>query len=437
MTDDSVARDDFEHAVLKAFWRQVLSWLKGTQNRLLPYDEVRKSLPIKGQYYLGFKEVQIDQIIGSQGRYRDFDRAFLPIQTRTKGRWMSIDKAHLKQVILPPVELYKMGEVYFVKDGNHRVSVARERGQQYIDAFVTEIVSPIHITSDMSVDDLELKQEYANFVERTNLDELRPGSNLEFSIPGQSQILLDHISFHKWVLGEKIDSDLPDEQAITSWYDNVYKPITNAIQEQNILKEFPGATETDLYIWIIKYQWYLARAYREDREDLQSDVDLEITAHKEAVDKLKKELPEAPIKKLYGVLKGEDWIVDLLMQQEYAEFAERTRLFDLRPEALISPSVPGQFEILFDHIAVHRWYLGESRQSAVSYQEAALSWFDHIYLPLVEIIREKKILDKFPKRTETDFYLWVISHQAYLKELFGSDVSMEKAVEYFINNQAE
>jgi hypothetical protein len=434
MTVDRLAEDDFEHAVIKAFWRQVMYWLKGTQNRLLPYDEVKKSLPIKGQYYLGLQEVSIDRIIGSQGRFRDFDRAFLPIQTRTKGRWMSIDRAHLNQVALPPVELYKMDEVYFVKDGNHRVSVARERGQQYIDAIVIEVVIPVPLTPDMSVDDLELKQEYADFIERTNLDKLRPDANLESSIPGQSKILMEHISFHKWILAEKIGHDVPYEQAVTSWYDNVYTPIINAIREEDILKEFPGASEADLYLWIIKYQWYLARAYREDLEDFEKESTKSKSAHKEAVDKLKNELPEAPIKRLYGVLKHEDWIVDLLKQQEYAEFAERTRLFEFRPDAHIYPSIPGQYEILLEHIAVHRWYLGENSLAPVSYQEAVVSWFDHVYLPLVEIIRDKKILERFPKRTETDFYLWVISHQAYLKEVFGSDVTLEMAVEHFLNS---
>ena len=83
---------------------------------------------------------------GVLGRYRDFDRAFLPIQTRTKARWISVDRAHYEEIILPPVELYQIGEVYFVRDGNHRVSVARERGQTYIDAFVTEIDTPVLLT---------------------------------------------------------------------------------------------------------------------------------------------------------------------------------------------------------------------------------------------------------------------------------------------------
>ena len=134
---NDLARQDFDRAVSRAFWRRILARLTRENNELLPFDEIREQLPIRGQHYRGLQEVPVDKILGSLGRYRDFDRAFLPIQTRTKARWISIDRAHYEEIILPPVELYQIGEVYFVRDGNHRVSVARERGQTYIDAFVT------------------------------------------------------------------------------------------------------------------------------------------------------------------------------------------------------------------------------------------------------------------------------------------------------------
>jgi hypothetical protein len=99
---------------------------------------------------------------------------FLPIQSQTKGRWISIDKAHYEDIYLPPVDLYKIGEIYFVKDGNHRVSVARERGQEYMDAYVTEIDIPVMLTSDTTLDQLDLKQEESEFILETELGRLRP-----------------------------------------------------------------------------------------------------------------------------------------------------------------------------------------------------------------------------------------------------------------------
>ena len=176
------ANEDFEWAVFKGFLRSVLSLITRRNNSLLSFDEVRARLPLKGQHSLGLRQVPIANIVGSMGRYNDFDRAFLPVQTRTKDRWVNISKAAYNDVSLPAIELYKIGEIYFVRDGNHRVSVARGRGQEFIDAFVTEIVVPVHLTADTRVDDLQLKQEYALFVEQTGLPGLRPGANLETAL---------------------------------------------------------------------------------------------------------------------------------------------------------------------------------------------------------------------------------------------------------------
>ena len=132
------AAQDYERAIFKGFWRKILTRIRGESNELLPFDDVRERLPVGGQHYLGLRQVRVDKIIGSMSRFRDFDRAFLPVQTKTKDRWISIDEAHYKDVILPPVDLYKMGEIYFVKDGNHRVSVARSLGMAFIEAKVWE-----------------------------------------------------------------------------------------------------------------------------------------------------------------------------------------------------------------------------------------------------------------------------------------------------------
>lgn len=418
MTIENISHSDFERALFKGFWRQVISYLKGTTNNLLPYDDIRKLLPMKGQRYLGLREVSIDKIIGSQGRYLDFDRAFLPTQTRTKGRWMSIDKAHLEQIILPPVDLYKIGEVYFVRDGNHRVSVARERGQQFIDAYVIEIDVPIQLTSDMDVDDIAAKQAYIQFLEHTKLKELRQDANIDHLNSIQSEVLIDHISFHQWILGEIEGKDIPYAQAVTSWYDDVFLPIVDAIHKYDVSDEFPNATDTDLYVWITKYQWYLSMTYREDMEGFEDPVKHH---HDLAMDRLKKEEPKAPIKKIHRIMNKEDWLIDLIIQQEFAEFSVKTHLQSHRPGEKIITSIPGQYEILIEHIAVHRWYLGKEQNAPVPFKTAAASWYDNVYLPLVEIVRSKKILDHFPGRTETDLYLWIMSHQEYLSQVFGSD----------------
>src|ERR1700716_1311025 len=147
MSVDNRAHGDYEQARRKASWRQVTSRLTGRRNELLRFDEVRHRLRAQGRHAAGTRAVDLDAIVGSVGRYRDFDAVFLPRPTPHKRSWLSIDRAHYEDVILPPVELYQLGATYFVKDGNHRVSVARQRGQLFIDATVIELQAPVPLGS--------------------------------------------------------------------------------------------------------------------------------------------------------------------------------------------------------------------------------------------------------------------------------------------------
>ncbi len=423
MAYQQIANQDFERAVMRGFIRKVLSLFTGANNELLRYDEVREQIPIRGQHYLGVKQVPIDKIVGSMGRYHDFDRAFLPTQIRTKERWVSIDKAHIAQVELPPVELYKLGEIYFVKDGNHRVSVARERGQVFVDAYVTQIDISVRLTPDLKVDDLVMKKEYALFLMHTGLESSRPDANLETTLPGVYERLLEHIAVHRWYLGEQRQSEVPLEEAAAHWYDTVYLPLVEIIRQQDVMKEFPGTSEADLYLWIMEYQGYLRQAYQE--EEAVGDDDAKSMAARELVSDY--QLPA--VRKLVNVLKRTVWLDTILVKQEKVIFYEQTHLDQLRPDAQIEISVPGQYKVIREHIDVHRWYLGEQRHTDVPYEDAVTSWYDHVYHPIVQIIREHGILGDFPDRTETDLYLWVIDHQRFLREVYGKELPLEQVAE--------
>jgi hypothetical protein len=297
MSDDGdfvsrMARSDFESARRKGYWRNILSWLTQSTNELLPFDEVRRRLPVTGQHYLGLKQIPVDNIVGSVGRYQDFDRAFLPRQTNTRDRWISIDKAHMQDVILPPIEVYKIGAVYFVKDGNHRVSVARERGQAFLDAYVIEVATNIPVENISNIDDLIRAQEYAEFITATKLTDLRPDSAVNLSLPGQYAKLVDHISVHRWYLGEQFQRDIPWDEAVTRWYDEVYLPLVEIIREQKILAEFPGRTEADLYLYIIEHLAYL-------REEWKEEVSIE-----EAASHFAEEYSQRPLRRLINIIRS-------------------------------------------------------------------------------------------------------------------------------------
>jgi hypothetical protein len=421
MVFEQLASSDYERAVSRGFFRKVLNKLTGTENKLLPFDEVRARLPMSGQSYRGLKQVEIDKIVGSFGRYLDFDRVFLPIQRTTKDRWVSINKAHYQQIPLPPVELYKIGEIYFVKDGNHRISVARQRGQIFIDAFVTEINTPVRLSPDLTLRDLDMKRENALFMEKTKLNKSRPDAEIEFTVPGLAEVALNEIENHCWYLGECKKNEVSFEEATISWYDQVYQPLVEQIREHNLVDEFKGSSEADLCLWTLKYRKYLSQASASDN----------VNAEAQALHQLIGDYPLPAVKKLSALIKEADWLNEITLQRERAHFLNETQIINIRPEALIKCTLPGMYYRLLEHISVHRWYLGIERGSEVSFSEAVSSWYDHVYMPLIQVIHEQDILKDFPKRTETDLYLWIIQHQWHLRETYGSDIPISEAVEDF------
>ena len=292
----------YQQARRKAFRRRILRFLKGYPQYLLSFDEVQDKLNISSKSYVGIMPVEVSKIVGSVGRYRDFDRAFLPLQGNTSNRWRGIAEAYRQERPLPPVQLYKVGDasgegdIYFVRDGHHRVSVARELGVKYIDAEVIECRTRVPITPDVTEEELDLKAEYAEFLETTDLDRLRPGQKVEFTISGAYQIVLEHIAVHRYFLGVVREKPVSWQEAVLSWYDNVYRPIVDIIREQDILGEFPGRSEADLYLWIIEHHYYLSQKDGSRVHARDSEVDFA-----EAAEDFAEEYSQRPVKK---VLRG-------------------------------------------------------------------------------------------------------------------------------------
>ncbi len=256
----SQTESDFARARLKAFWREIRAMVAHRPNELVSFEQVKRMVMTFGEYYRGVQTVAVERIIGSATlRYHDFDRAFLPTQTRTKSRWRRVDEAYYEEVALPPVQLYQVGDVYFVRDGHHRISVARERGQTFIDAEVIEVKTRVPVTSDLLASDLEIVGEYAHFIDKTRLDQVRPEQSIRFSEPGGYTRLIEHIAVHRYFIGKERNKKIARAEAVASWYDHVYLPVVSAIREHHILKDFPHRTEADLYLWIMDHHYFLSQ----------------------------------------------------------------------------------------------------------------------------------------------------------------------------------
>jgi len=248
------AVQDFKRARRKAELQNLISRITGDNKKeLLSYEEARKKLRAVESGKTELKEIPIDAIVGSVGRYTDFTRDFLPLKDISEQRWASVMEKAISLEGLPPIHVYKLGDAYFVLDGNHRVSVARQLGSKFVEAYVTEVTAPVPIDKNTDTNDLILKEEYARFLEKTNLKQIRPEAELILTCPGQYPILEEHIDVHRYYMGIEQKREIPYEEAVAHWYDHVYRPIVDTIRSQGILRYFPGRTETDLYIWLSKH----------------------------------------------------------------------------------------------------------------------------------------------------------------------------------------
>lgn len=263
---DSIVRADFSRARFKSFVNSVFAVLSGKRNTLLSYDDVKEKLKIGGPIYRGVKTVRVDQVAGSLNRYHEFDSAFLPKEDQLAGRWTKVDRAFYEDIHLPPVVLYKVGEVYFVVDGHHRVSVAREQGQEFIEAEVRECATRVNITPGIKPEDLEILGAKVDFLERTGLDKLRAEANIKVNIPDGFTRMLEHIAVHRYFMGLDLKRDISEKEAVEHWYDTVYLPIVTIIRQSGLLEDFPDKTEGDLYLWTLDHQHYL---YKEEGQPLQ------------------------------------------------------------------------------------------------------------------------------------------------------------------------
>ena len=271
------AKHEVERARFASDVRDMLAVLRRQPNELLPFDWVRHLAP-DGEHTLGLQTIEVDHIIGSVDRYREFDRHYLPKERHLDERWVGVRSAQLQGKELPPIQVYKVGELYFVKDGNHRVSVARRQGQKYIDAYVIELNVTVPPHEDDTLKDLIIKGEYAQFLKATGLDQVVPGHRpILFTTPGRYEKLLEHIRTRQYFLDRKpgrgADSPVTWEEAVESWYCRLYLRIVENLDLHDVMYRFPGRTEADLYLWIMDHRYFLTEKYGHDVGSEEATVD--------------------------------------------------------------------------------------------------------------------------------------------------------------------
>jgi len=233
-----------------AFIQDAVSTFRRRPVHLLSFGQVSHRLQLDHVQYLDLQEVSLDQIVGSVERYHDFTRAFLPRQDHLQERWQRVERLLATGHSLPPIELYKVGEVYFVRDGNHRVSVARHHARSTIRAYVWEYETDLALQPDSDIEALLCQAAHAAFLETTRIGSLYPELQIELTRPDGYQDLLGEIEEFQQIIAHIDGRDVPFDEAVSLWADMRYLPIVDSIRRRRVLDQFPGRTETDLYLFL-------------------------------------------------------------------------------------------------------------------------------------------------------------------------------------------
>jgi hypothetical protein len=279
MADTGFPNVDAEHDFLRARRREVLSrlaaWLRREPDdvsEILPFDEVVSALGRTGERRLGLQVIPLDSIVGSVDRTRDFDRWFRPRSGRSRERWERLARAQRRGEAIPPIDVYRVGELHFVKDGHHRVSVAHALGFRSIDAFVTEVTTKIDATGVSRRGDLITKDLRRVFLDRVPL----PGPALATILVTTAwsyALLSEEVEAWGFRLMQQERRFLDRETVARRWYAEEYRPVVRMLAQADLIGD---RTEAEAYLHLAGQRYKLMRTHRWDDEvieRLRSDKD--------------------------------------------------------------------------------------------------------------------------------------------------------------------
>jgi hypothetical protein len=237
---------------------------------ILPYEEVVQALGFISERPLGLRVVPLESIVGTVDRARDFDRRFRPTSRRVRSRWEDIAAAMRRGEALPPVDLLKVGELYFVRDGHHRVSVAAALGRSDIDAYVTEVVTRVDATATTDLTSLPLKSHERVFFERVPLPS-GERSQVKLSDPWEYAMLAEGVEAWGFRAMHEQGELLDREETARMWFEEEYRPVVEAAREADLIDT--EETETEAYMRIVSERYRLLRTHAWNDAVLQQVVD--------------------------------------------------------------------------------------------------------------------------------------------------------------------
>jgi hypothetical protein len=258
------AQSDFARARRREMLARLVKRLRrepADVHMVLPFEEVRDSLGFHGERYLGLQVIPLDSIVGTVDRSGEFDRRFRPTSRRVRQRWQRVAEAQRRGEPMPPIAVYRIGDMHFVEDGHHRVSVARAQGRRDIDAHVTKVLTEVDPGAGLSLADLPLKSHQRVFYERVPLArELR--SRIQLSDPWDYGDLAEAVEAWGFRAMQGTGQFMTREEVAERWFHEDYEPIVATLREAGMI----GAreTETEAYMRVVGERYFLMRTHEWD-----------------------------------------------------------------------------------------------------------------------------------------------------------------------------
>ena len=263
------AESDFLRARRHATLSALAQWVRHDSddvNESLSFTEVVDALGRRAERSLGVQVIPIDSIVGSVDKVRDFDRRFRPTSGRSRERWEKMARGSRTGEAFPPIDVYKLGHLYFVRDGHHRVSVARALGTRVIEAFVTEIDTVISTEGIGGRRDLDAKNWGLRFLKRVPLTGQRRAA-VECADPANYHRLAEMVEAWACRLMHREGVYVDQPTMARRWYDEEYSPVLRLIDEAGV--RGPDETGADAYIRVAHERYGLIREHEWSREVLQ------------------------------------------------------------------------------------------------------------------------------------------------------------------------
>jgi hypothetical protein len=257
---DADARDDFDRVRRQRVMARLRSRLRGQPgdvDQILPFEEVVRALGRVGERPLGLQVIPLDSIVGTVDRAREFDRQFRPTSGRPRERWERIAAAMRRGAAMPPIEVYRVGALHFVKDGHHRVSVARALNRKTIDAYVTEILTAEPAPAGTLLADLPVKDHRRVFRERVPLP-AEAMDRIDLSDPWDYGLLAEGVEAWGFRLCQEHGELLDRSEVAKLWFEREYAPVVEMLREADLIGD---RTETEAYLRLSAERYRLLRTH--------------------------------------------------------------------------------------------------------------------------------------------------------------------------------